>query len=110
MNWTSLIPRFVVEVEGDLGKIELELMKHPFRAFIEARGVRRKIDKKGFWKYLEVAMFKHPSFQRLYRHFFDVIKGLQKPMFTVDDEIIMLSLMNKARGKASVILHERKGD
>ena len=109
MNWTSLIPRFSVQVEGDLGKIDLELMKHPFRVLIEARGVRRKIDKKGFWKYLEVAMFKHPSFQGLYRHFFDVVKGLKKPIFTVEDEMIMLSLMNEAIGKASVVAHERKG-
>jgi predicted dehydrogenase len=73
MNWTSLIPGYKVEVAGDSGAMEMDLMKAP--------------------------RLRHPAFREQYRHFAAVVEGSESPRFTVDDEAEMLGLMAEVVGR-----------
>ena len=105
MNWTTLIPRFRIEVEGEEGRISLEPMKFPYRVTVEAHGERRTQDKPGFGKYLDIARLKHPAFKRQYQHFAAVVAGQEEPRFTVEDEAGMLATMDEVLR----VLREKEG-
>jgi hypothetical protein len=99
MNWTSLIPGYKVEVAGDSGAMEMDLMKAPHRVTVKSPAGRRVFDKKGLGKYLELARLRHPAFRDQYRHFAAVVEGSESPRFTVDDEAEMLGLMAEVVGR-----------
>jgi len=99
MNWTSLIPGYKVEVAGDSGAMEMDLMKAPHRVTVKSPAGRRVFDKKGLGKYLELARLRHPAFREQYRHFAAVVEGSESPRFTVDDEAEMLGLMAEVVGR-----------
>ena len=95
MNWTSMVPRFDMEIKGEFGSIEMDLMKKPYKVNINSNGNSRVMDKKGIGKYIEIAKFKHPAFQKQYLHFVSVVEGVEKPEFSIDDELHMTSIMNE---------------
>lgn len=95
MNWTSLIPSFMVDVEGGSGRVGMEIMKRPFRVSVESDAGRRNIDHKGLGKYFDILRIKHPSFVRQYAHFRNVVEGSEAPFFGVGDEVGMLRVMEE---------------
>lgn len=95
MNWTSLIPRFSIEVEGDGGSLSLEPMKFPYKVTVRTTRGERTEDKPGLGKYLDVARLRHPAFRRQYEHFAAVVGGSEEPRFTVEHEVEMLRLMDR---------------
>jgi predicted dehydrogenase len=95
MNWTSLIPRFSIEVEGDGGSLSMELMKFPYKVTVRTPRGERTEDKPGLGKYLDVARLRHPAFRRQYEHFAAVVGGSEEPRFTVEDEVEMLRVMDR---------------
>lgn len=101
MNWTSLIPSFNVGVVGDSGRMDMELMKRPFRVSVESPIGKRKIDRKGLGKYLDIMRLKHPAFREQYRHFVRVIEGSEPPRFTVGDEVSMRRVMDEVSRRLS---------
>ncbi|TRO46694.1 Gfo/Idh/MocA family oxidoreductase [Candidatus Bathyarchaeota archaeon] len=94
MNWTSLIPRFAIEVEGDKGSLSMEPMKFPYKVTVRTGKGERTEDKPGLGKYLDVARLRHPAFRRQYEHFAAVVGGSEEPRFTVEDEVEMLRIMD----------------
>jgi predicted dehydrogenase len=94
MNWTSLIPRFSIEVEGDGGSLSMEPMKFPYKVTVRTPRGERTEDKPGLGKYLDVARLRHPAFRRQYEHFAAVVGGAEEPRFTVEDEVEMLRVMD----------------
>jgi len=94
MNWTSLIPRFAIEVEGDGGSLSMEPMKFPYKVTVRTGSGERTEDKPGLGKYLDVARLRHPAFRRQYEHFAAVVAGSEEPRFTVEDEVEMLRVMD----------------
>ncbi len=103
MNWTSLIPSFNIGVMGDSGRVDMELMKRPFRVSIESPVGKRKIDRKGLGKYLDIMRLKHPGFKEQYHHFVRVVKGSELPMFNVGDEVSMRHVMDEVSRRLSEI-------
>lgn len=101
MNWTSIVPRFDIEILGEYGSLEMDLMKRPYKVNINANGTSRTMDKKGLSKYIEIAKFKHPAFRKQYLHFARVIEGVEVPDFTLDDELFLVSIMNDVTKKIS---------
>jgi len=95
MNWTSMVPRFDMGIQGESGTIEMDLMKKPYKVRINSKGNSWVIDKKGISKYIEIAQFKHPAFRKQYQHFAKVVEGVEKPDFTLDDELKITSIMNE---------------
>lgn len=95
MNWTSLIPRFSIEVEGDGGSLSMEPMKFPYKVTVRTPRGERTEDKPGLGKYLDVARLRHPAFRRQYEHFAAVVGGSEEPRFTVEDEVEMLRVMDR---------------
>jgi predicted dehydrogenase len=95
MNWTSLIPAFNVDVSGDSGRIQMDLMKRPFRIAVESPKGKRSIDKEGLKKYLDLVRLKHPAFEGQYRHLHGLVRGSEPIRFTIDDEIGMLRIMGE---------------
>lgn len=94
MNWTSMVPRFDMGIQGETGTIEMDLMKKPYKVNINSNGYSRVIDKKGISKYIEIAQFKHPAFRKQYQHFAKVVEGVEKPDFSLDDELKITNIMN----------------
>ena len=95
MNWTNLIPAFKVDVSGDSGRIQMDLMKRPFRIVVESPRGRRSIDKEGLTKYLDIVRLKHPAFVGQYRQLHNLVEGSEPARFTIDDEIGMLRIMGE---------------
>ena len=95
MSWTKLVPRFGVEVHGFDGSLEAELMMKPYQVSLERHG-RKKVyrDRRLGW-YLDLVRFKHPSFRNQYVHFDRVVRGLEAPRITVDDEVHILEIIGK---------------
>ena len=98
VNWTSLIPAFKVSVVGESGRLSMDVMKFPYRVSVESPRGKRKVDKKGFSQYLDLARLRHPAFVGQYRHLVGAIEGSEAPLFTVDDEIGMLRVMGEVVG------------
>jgi predicted dehydrogenase len=94
MNWTSLIPRFSIEVEGEGGSLSMEPMKFPYKVTVRTPRGERTEDKPGLGKYLDVARLRHPAFRRQYEHLVAVVGGSEEPRFTVEDEVEMLRVMD----------------
>ena len=101
MNWTSLIPGFKVEVLGTEGKLDMDLMKFPYRVNADSKTGKKTYDKSGLGKYLDLIQLKHPAFRIQYRHFVDVVDGAEAPRFTIEDEVTMLRLMNEVVNQLS---------
>ena len=101
MNWTSMVPRFDMGIQGKKGTIEMDLMKKPYKVNINSNGYSRVIDKKGISKYIEIAQFKHPAFRKQYQHFAKVVKGVEKPDFSLEDELQITNIMNQIVDKIS---------
>jgi predicted dehydrogenase len=100
-NWTSLIPAFKVNVVGESGRLSMDIMKFPYRVSVESPLGKRRIDKKGFSQYLDLVRLRHPAFVGQYRHLVGAIEGSEAPLFTVDDEIGMLRVMEEVVGVLS---------
>ncbi len=103
MNWTSLIPAFKVSVSSESGRLDMDLMKFPYRVSVESPRGKRREDEKGFSQYLDLVRLRHPAFVGQYRHLVGVIEGEEAPLFTVDDEIGMLRVMEEVVGVLSEI-------
>jgi predicted dehydrogenase len=93
MNWTSLIPAFKASVEGESGRLEMDLMKFPYRVSVESPEGKRKVGERGFVQYLDLIRLRHPAFAGQYRHLVGAVAGSEAPRFTVDDEMGMLKVM-----------------
>jgi hypothetical protein len=95
MNWTSLIPAFKARVEGESGRLEMDLMKFPYRVSVESPEGKRKLGDRGLVQYLDLVRLRHPAFVGQYRHLVGVVEGSEAPRFTVDDEMGMLRVMGE---------------
>ena len=95
MNWTSLIPAFKARVEGESGRLEMDLMKFPYRVSVESPEGKRKLDDRGLVQYLDLVRLRHPAFVGQYRHLVGAVEGSEAPRFTVDDEMGMLRVMGE---------------
>ena len=93
MSWTKLIPSFKVKASCASGRVETDLMRSPYSVTVESGGVTRKIDeKKGLKLYLDLLRFKHPSFQKQYRHLCRLVDGSEEPRITIDDEVDIIRM------------------
>ena len=99
MSWTTLIPRFSLNVYGTEGTISTDLMISPYTVTLEKGGEKSTSKEKGLSWYLDLVRFKHPSFQREYMHFKEVIDGNAKPRITIDDEIAIITMIEKISKK-----------
>ena len=95
LSWTRLVPRFKVALEGTDGRIETDLMVGPYTVTVDRDGRVETIKERGVDWYLDLVQFKHPSFQRQYKHFARLVSGIDKPVITVDDETSMLGVIKK---------------
>ncbi|MBN2336316.1 Gfo/Idh/MocA family oxidoreductase [Candidatus Bathyarchaeota archaeon] len=95
LSWTKLVPKFKVEAYGSAGKLSADLMIKPFKVVCERDGVKTVYKDRGLGWYLDLVKFKHPSFQNQYRHFERLIRGVEEPLITVDDEAAILRIMEK---------------
>ena len=95
VNWTSLIPAFRVSLEGESGRLEMDLMKFPYRVSVESPLGKRRIDERGLGQYLDLVRLRHPAFAGQYRHLVGAVSGSEAPRFTVEDEMGMLRVMGE---------------
>jgi predicted dehydrogenase len=95
MNWTSFIPAYKVNISGESGRLDMDLMKFPYRVVVETSKRKKKIDEKGLSQYLDLARLRHPAWAAQYRHFIKTVEGSEAPLFKVKDEIGMLQIMGE---------------
>jgi len=95
LSWTKLVPRFGVEAHGYEGSLKAELMMKPYQVSLEKRGRKKVYRDRWLSWYLDLVRFKHPSFRNQYIHFDRVIRGLETPRITVDDEAHILGVIEK---------------
>jgi len=95
LSWTKLVPRFSVEVHGYEGRLKADLMMKPYQVSLEKRGKRKVYRDRWLSWYLDLVMFKHPSFRNQYIHFDRMVRGLEAPKITVDDEAHILGVIEK---------------
>jgi len=95
MNWTSLIPAFKASVQGESGRLEMDLMKFPYRVSVESPEGKRKVGDRGLGQYLDLVRLRHPAFVGQYRHLVGAVEGSEAPRFIVDDEMGMLKVLGE---------------
>ena len=95
LSWTKLVPKFSVEVHGYEGRLKADLMMKPYQVSLEKRGKKKVYRDRWLSWYLDLVRFKHPSFRNQYIHFERVIRGLEAPKITVDDEAHILGVIKK---------------
>jgi len=101
MNWTSLIPGFTVKATGEEGTIQIDLMKAPYGVTVKTARGRKQIGGMGFGQYLDLIRLKHPAFVGQYQHLVATVGGTEEPMFTVEDEIVMMGVFEDVVGTLS---------
>jgi predicted dehydrogenase len=101
MNWTSLIPGFTVKATGEEGTIKIDLMKAPYGVTVRTAKGRKQIGGMGFGQYLDLIRLKHPAFVGQYQHLVATVGGTEEPMFTVEDEIVMMGVFEDVVGTLS---------
>lgn len=88
LSWTKLIPTFRIEVLGEGGRVELDLVRAPQSFKLISGGTKTKIKLQGRLKqYLKLIRLSHPSFRNQYLHFLHVIERKMKPIITLEDEV-----------------------
>jgi len=55
----------------------------------------------GFGQYLDLIRLKHPAFVGQYQHLVATVGGTEEPMFTVEDEIVMMGVFEDVVGTLS---------
>ena len=91
-HWSSLLSGFIpslrLNVLGDSGWIEMDLLRKPY-TLTWSRGGEGKTIHMGrrFLQYLDTLRWRHPSYMNEQLHFFRCIKGLEQPQVTIDDGI-----------------------
>lgn len=107
MNWTSLIPGFTVKAMGEEGTIQIDLMKAPYGVKVKTGRGRKQIGGMGFGQYLDLIRLKHPAFVGQYQHLVATVGGDEGALFTVEDEIRMMGVLEDVVG---VLSEDEKGD
>lgn len=95
LSWTSLVPKSRIIVVGSKGRLNTDFMMNPYQVTLEVDGKKKNFDEKGWSWYLDLFRFRHPSFERQYRHFERLTRGLDEPRITIDDEINILETVDK---------------
>jgi predicted dehydrogenase len=107
MNWTSLIPGFTVKATGEEGTIQIDLMKAPYGVTVKTARGRKQIGGMGFGQYLDLIRLKHPAFVGQYQHLVATVGGTEEPLFTVEDEIVMMGVLEDV---VRLLSEDEKGD
>jgi len=96
LSWTKLIPTFKVEITGEAGRMELDLMKSPQSFKLVSGDKTTKINlEEGIGQYLKLIRLEHPAFKNQYLHFLKVIEGKETPLITLNDEIIIIKTIEE---------------
>ncbi|MFP3951196.1 MAG: Gfo/Idh/MocA family protein [Candidatus Bathyarchaeia archaeon] len=96
LNWTSLIPRFKVLVEGSLGDLKTELMLSPYKTTLSRGGKTKTFQDRGLGWLFDLIRFKHPGFENQYRHLVSLVEGeIDRPRFTLREEMAMIQIMER---------------
>jgi len=104
-EWSSLIPKFEVEIFGTTGTIQLDALKAPYRVKIIKNGESEKVDLgKRYFQFLDTLRNRHPSYLREDLHFCKCIKGVEKPRISVDDGVEVTRVL----GEVMSFLKEEK--
>jgi predicted dehydrogenase len=101
-SWTSLVPRFYVKVEGEKGFLEMDLFWNPYAVKLKTCEKSMYYRTGGFGWYLDLLRLKHPSFRSQYLHFEKTIRGVERPLISVENEIAI----NKTISKISKFFYE----
>lgn len=96
-SWTSLIPRFVILIVGSNGSLKMELMRKPWSLEFIKYGKAMRIGNDGLRVYLRLLRMSHPSFKRQYRHFYRVVRGMEKPRLSMGEEEAIVATLSEAR-------------
>lgn len=102
VSWTKLIPSFRLEVVGESGRMELDLMRSPQSFKLVSGDETTKISLEGgFRQYLKLLRLEHPAFRNQYLHFLHVIEGKEKPLLSLDDEANIVKTIEEASSRIS---------
>jgi predicted dehydrogenase len=99
MSWTTIIPKFKLQIYGSEANVMTDLMISPYTVKIEKNGEKQTFKERGLGWYLDLARFRHPSFQMQYMHFKDLVEGTTEPWITVDNEIAIIRVIEKVSKK-----------
>jgi predicted dehydrogenase len=96
LSWTSLIPKFKFTALGFEGRLETDLMLHPYKVKMVNGNGTRTFDSRGWGWYLDLIKFKHPSFENQYNHLINLIEGKEiEPRITIEDEISIIEAIDQ---------------
>jgi predicted dehydrogenase len=94
-SWTRMIPTFAVSIEGEKGHITSDFAINPYSYTVETGGKKTKTSERGIDWYIDLALFKHPSFPEQYKHLDKLVQEGGEPRISIEDEIAMLSVMKE---------------
>jgi predicted dehydrogenase len=93
MSWTKIFPRFKVIIKGTKGEIHTDLMMNPYKIKIKTNGEKIEYNSNKISWLFDLLRYKHPSFKNMYEHFEKLIRGVEKPRITIEDEIGILKVI-----------------
>jgi predicted dehydrogenase len=104
LSWTKLVPSFRLEVAGEGGKMELDLMRSPQSFKLLSGDMVTKINLEGsFRQYLKLLRLEHPAFRNQYLHFLHVIEGKETPLISLGDEVNIVKTMEEVSSQISFL-------
>ena len=95
-KWLGFIPGLKLEIIGDKGQINMDLLKTPYNITIMKDEEKRTIHMgRRLRQYLDVFRFKHPSYFNEHLHFFKCVEEMEKPRVTVDDGLEVVKTLSE---------------
>ncbi len=110
-KWTGLVPTLQFGLEGESGKIRMDLLRTPYNVSIVKGGEVRNITLgRRLRQYFDVLRQKHPSYFNEHHHFLKCAEGEAQPQVSVDEGIELVRALNEVtecfQGKSCTPLTE----
>ncbi len=110
-KWTGLVPTLQFDLEGESGKIQMDLLRTPYNVSIVKGGEAETITLgRRLRQYFDVLRQRHPSYFNEHHHFLKCAEGEVQPQVSVDEGIELVRALNEVtecfQGKSCTPLTE----
>lgn len=95
-QWTGLMPTLRLDLQGERGKIRMDLLRTPYNITLVKDGATKTIHMgRRLLQYVDVFRSKHPSYTNEHSHFLNCVENEAEPKVTVDHGIQLVRTLSE---------------
>jgi predicted dehydrogenase len=95
-GWGGFLPTLRLNVIGECGEIRIDLLRTPYNLTITRNGEVKTINLgRRFLPYIDVFLFRHPSYEMEHKHFVECVETGKEPQVNVNDGIQLVKAMDQ---------------